>query len=60
MSNWKKYIIEFLLVFVAVFLAFALSNWSENRRGENTEMKILSEISNGLKKDLGDIQINIE
>lgn len=58
MSNWKKYIIEFLSVFIAVFLAFALSNWSENRRGENTEMKILSEISNGLKKDLNDIQIN--
>lgn len=58
MSNWKKHIIEFISVFIAVFLAFALSNWSENRRGENTEMKILSEISNGLKKDLDDIQIN--
>ena len=60
MSNWKKHILEFISVFIAVFLAFALSNWSENRRGENTEKKILSEISNGLKKDLGDIQINIE
>ncbi len=60
MSNWKKHIIEFISVFVAVFLAFALSNWSENRRGDNAEIKILNEISNGLKKDLEDIQANIK
>ncbi len=60
MNIWKKYLIEFISVFVAVFLAFALSNWSENRREDNAEIKILSEISNGLMKDLDDIHTNID
>ncbi len=35
-----------------------LSTWNDNRRDDNTEIKILSEISNGLKKDLEDIHVN--
>lgn len=37
-----------------------LSTWNDNRRDDNTEIKILSEISNGLKKDLEDIHLNIK
>ena len=58
-KNWRIIAIEFISVFTAVFLAFALNNWNENRRDNNAETKILKEISNGLKKDIEDIHINI-
>lgn len=57
--NWKKYGFEFLSIFVAVISAFALNNWNENRRDKKAENKILIEISEGLQKDLNDININI-
>lgn len=58
--NWKKYAMEFVSIFIAVISAFALNNWSENRRDEQAATKILTEISNGLEKDLDDIKINME
>ncbi len=57
--TWKRYAMEFVSIFVAVISAFALNNWSENRRDEEASVKILTEISNGLEKDLNDIKINI-
>lgn len=56
--NWKKHGFEFLSIFIAVISAFALNNWNENRKAAESENKILTEISNGLKKDLEDIHIN--
>lgn len=58
-KNWKKYTFEFLSIFIAVISAFALNNWNDNRNNRNAENKILSEISNGLEKDLEDIRINV-
>jgi len=58
-NNWSKFLIEFVSVFIAVVFAFALNNWNDNRRDNNAEMKILSEISNGLNKDLEDIKLNV-
>ena len=58
MKNWKKYSFEFLSIFTAVILAFALNNWNENRRNNNAKNKILSEIYNGLNKDLEDFRMN--
>jgi len=58
-SNWTKFLLEFVSVFIAVVFAFALNNWNDNRKDNNAEKKILSEISNGLKKDLNDIKLNI-
>lgn len=49
---------EFLSIFIAVISAFALSNWNDNRRDNQSATKILTEISNGLQKDLEDIKIN--
>lgn len=49
---------EFLSIFIAVISAFALNNWNENRRENTSESKILTEISNGLEKDLVDVQTN--
>lgn len=56
--NWGKYAMDFLSIFVAVIAAFALTNWNENRRDNEAATKILTEISNGLEKDLEDILIN--
>lgn len=57
-TNWKKYGFEFLSIFIAVLSAFALNNWSDNRRDNNAENKILTEIANGLKQDINDIREN--
>ena len=59
-EDWEKYIFEFLSIFIAVIAAFALSNWNDNRNNRKAENKILSEINNGLKKDLEDIRLNIK
>ncbi|MBI9066561.1 MAG: hypothetical protein JEZ09_04670 [Salinivirgaceae bacterium] len=58
MKNWKKYSFEFLTLFIAVISAFALNNWNDNRRDNNAENKILTEIYNGLNKDLEDLRAN--
>jgi len=42
-----------------VIAAFALDHWNENRNNRHAESKILSEIINGLDKDLADVQLNI-
>lgn len=55
---WKNRGFEFLSIFIAVVSAFALNNWNENRRDAKSENKILTEIANGLEKDLDDIQTN--
>ncbi len=56
---WGNYATEFIFIFVAVILAFALDNWNDNRRERAAEAKILTEIANGLLKDLDDIAINV-
>jgi len=58
-ENWKKYGFEFLSMFVAIISAFALTNLGDNIRNNNYENKILVEISNGLEKDLDDIELNV-
>lgn len=50
---------EFFSIFIAVISAFALNNWNDNRKDHQAATKILVEISNGLEKDLEDININI-
>lgn len=59
-NNWKNYLFEFLSIFIGVSLAFAMSNWGENRRDAIAETKILTEIKNGLKLDLQDVEENIK
>lgn len=57
--NYKNYAFEFLSIFIAVVSAFALNNWNDNRREHQAEVKILSEIRNGLKKDIEDVRVNV-
>lgn len=59
-QKWSKFLIEFISVFFAVVFAFALNKWNDNRKDNHSETKILSEISNGLTKDLDDIRLNID
>jgi len=59
-SNWKKYGLEFLSIFIAVISAFALNNWNENRRSNNAGQKILFELKQGLTKDINDINLNMK
>lgn len=58
-TNWKRFGFESLSIFIAVVAAFALDNWNENRKEQLAESKILTEVYNGLEKDLEDININI-
>jgi len=58
-ANWKKYLFEFLSIFVAVISAFALNNWNDNRGDNIAVAKILSEMSSVLTKDISDIENNI-
>ncbi len=46
--TWKIFLIELLSVFIEISLAFALNNWSNQRKENPSEAKILSEIKNGL------------
>lgn len=57
-ENWEKHGFEFLSIFIAVISAFALNNWNENNRENKSESKILTEIANGLDKDIDDIRLN--
>lgn len=58
-TKWKKYIFEFLSIFIAVVSAFALTNWNENKNDKQSEQKILLEIKNGLDRDIQDFNNNI-
>jgi hypothetical protein len=57
--KWKKYIFEFLSIFIAVVSAFALTNWSDHRNNKESEQKILTEIKNGIGIDTKDFNGNI-
>lgn len=59
-QNWRRYTFEFFSIFIAVISAFALDNWNDNRRDRHAEVKILTEMKNGLQKDMDDIQLNMD
>lgn len=56
----SKYLIELLIVFVGVYLAFGLSNLNDQEKRNLSETKILTEISNGLLLDLEDLEENLQ
>jgi len=58
-KNLRNRGFEFLSIFIAVVSAFALNNWNDNRKDARSENKILTEIYNGLEKDLDDIRLNV-
>ena len=54
-KNMRKYLFEFLSIFLAVSLAFILDRWNDNRKDRIAENKIIEEIYNGLERDSIDI-----
>lgn len=59
MKKWKEYTFQFVLIFVSVFLAFFLTEWSLSQDDKISENKILTEIDNGINSDLEDFEANI-
>ena len=57
--NFKKYLFEFLSIFIAVFSAFTLTTWNENRSSRQSENKILVELKNSIENDIKDFHLNI-
>ncbi|MDZ7614451.1 MAG: DUF6090 family protein [Flavobacteriaceae bacterium] len=58
-GSYLKYAIgEITLVVIGILIALQINNWNENRKSAIIEKNILVEISNGLKKDLIDINHN--
>lgn len=58
-SKNRKYLYEFLSIFIAVISAFALNNWNDARRDNHAQTKILTEIFYGLEKDIEDVKSNV-
>lgn len=58
-KNWKKYVYEFIAIFLSVTLAFGFSKWNEERNKSETADKLILEIKNGLKLDAKDISDNM-
>jgi len=50
-KNWIKYGFETFVVIVGILIAFALSNWNENRLQRKLEMQYLHRLVNDLKAD---------
>ena len=59
-GNWRRYLFEFLSIFIGVTMAFTLERCNENRRDRVSENKTLIEISNGLHSDLEDLELNMK
>ena len=57
--KWGNFGFEFLSIFIAVVAAFALNNWNDNRKDKLAANKILTEIYNGVSKDLEDVANNV-
>jgi hypothetical protein len=54
-KNWRRYLFEFLSIFLAVTLAFLMDRWNDDRKDGIAENKILEEIYNGLERDSLDL-----
>jgi len=59
-NKWEVYFVEFISVFLAVILAFLLNSWRSDHKDEITKNKILLEITQGLSKDIADMEGNIK
>jgi hypothetical protein len=55
----RKYLPEFLLIFISVLLAFFLTEWSARQGDHDSEQKILLEIRRGIFTDSLDFSSNI-
>jgi len=63
-NKFSKYLIyaigEILLVMIGILLAFQANQWKEQKTEKELEIKLITEIQNGLKSDLIDVKVNYE
>ena len=61
-NKFRKYLLyaigEVTLVMIGILLAFQANQWKENKAERELEIKLITEINNGLKSDLIDVKIN--
>jgi hypothetical protein len=50
---------EIALVMIGILLALQVNNWNDEKNSKISEQKILSEISNGIWRDLSDFEGNV-
>jgi hypothetical protein len=51
---------EIALVVIGILIALQINNWNESRKLKNLEKEMLSELNISLKRDLSDIEYNIQ
>ena len=59
-GNWVRHGFETLYVIVGILVAFSLDDWNEDRKVQNTELSILTELISGLKSDSYTLIFNTE
>ena len=59
MKKWKKYLAEFVLLFLAVFLGFIAENFRENLADRNKERELISGMIRNLKTDTANLSVRI-
>ncbi len=59
-ENYIRHGFETLYVIVGILVAFSLNDWNENRKAQNTELSILTELINGLEIDSNVLNSHID
>ena len=55
-KKWNEYLLEFLMLFLAVFLGFVAENWREHSVENNREKQFIKSLENDIKADTARIK----
>ncbi len=58
--NWQQRLSELVVVFLGVYMAFALNNWKENRKAKDLESRYLRGIVSDLDSDIDYLQEKLD
>ena len=62
-GRFSKYLLyaigEIALIMIGILMALQVNNWKDAKSSKISEQKILSEIRNGLWRDLSDFEVNV-
>ena len=59
-KKWSEYIIEFVMLFVAVTLGFFAENFREHIAENNKKKELLESVASSFKKDMKSIEFHIQ
>jgi hypothetical protein len=59
-GNWVRHGFETLYVIVGILVAFSLDDWNEDRKVQNTELSVLTELISGLDGDSNNLYYHID